>query len=163
MDIAAPFVYGFGAIDLTMNVKVLSAIAPATEEFYVLAGLITELDYTPGEGAYFRYDATSANWLCVTNKSGIETVTDSGIAVTPGSGDTFQTLRIVSNTTATAIQFYVNGALGCTNTTNLPVGTNGFGDQIAMHIQWEIQKTVGTTECAIYADFANLTQTLVRQ
>jgi len=161
-----PFVYGFGAITIQMNVKFPIA-STGVQEYTARVGLQTNTDSDPPEGAYFRYRPGSANWQCVTKKGAVETETDSGIAVLTGSGDTFQALRIVSNTAATSFAFSIDTGSGfvaaCTHTTNLPVGVNSFGKQVSLNAEWFIQKTAGTSDRVMYADYFYGTQTLTRR
>lgn len=66
----------------------------------------------PGTGIYFEKADADTNWFCVT-ESGTRTRTDSGIAVDTNF-NTFEYKRF-----STSVEFYINGALVCTNTANL--------------------------------------------
>lgn len=76
--------------------------------------------------AGFRYstNAGDANWMAVTGGAGGLgcTVTDTGIAV---AINTVYTFRIVFNTAAADVKFYINDALVATHTTKLPDATTG--------------------------------------
>lgn len=73
----------------------------------------------------FRYstNASDTNWKCVTNDGGVGgTVNDSGVAAS-----TTSFLWEIVETNATDFKFYINGALVCTNSTNLPVTSTNIG------------------------------------
>lgn len=95
----------------------------------------------PGNGIYFRYDrATSVNWLAVSNNASTPTSTDTGIAVTTNWH------RLVIKGDSSSVDFYVDGVLGATNTTNFP--TNGLN--INSHM---VFKTAGTNSRTFYQDY----------
>jgi len=66
----------------------------------------------PGTGIYFEKADVDTNWFCVT-ESGAITRTDSGVAVDTNF-NTFEYRRL-----SASVEFYLNGTLVCTNTTNL--------------------------------------------
>lgn len=65
-------------------------------------------------GIYFEKDEADTNWFCVTTTAGVRTATDSGVAVNT-SFNVFQYKRF-----SASVEYRINGALVCTNTTNLP-------------------------------------------
>lgn len=65
-------------------------------------------------GVYFEKLGTDTNWTCVTRTSSVETKTDSSVAANT-SWHTFHVIRSPSQA-----DFYLDGALVCSNTTNLP-------------------------------------------
>ena len=65
-------------------------------------------------GMYFEKLGTDTNWTCVTRTSSVETKTDSSAAANT-SWHTFHVIRSPSQA-----DFYLDGALVCSNTTNLP-------------------------------------------
>lgn len=71
----------------------------------------------PSSGIYFEYSTTAADttWQCVTRSGGTQTRTNSTISVASG---TWANLRIKKN--GSDVDFYVDGTLRCTNTTNIP-------------------------------------------
>jgi len=92
--------------------------------FNAYIGLAQDYDTPTGGGkdfVGFQYSANNANWLCVctTSFSGTEH-TNSGV---PVSTD-WVTLEIRTNSDATAYQFYINGNLVVTRTTDLPSATS---------------------------------------
>lgn len=72
------------------------------------------------DGIYFEHDTNSAtsttNWVCVTRAASTSTATNSTVAVTAAQ---WFKLRIV-RADATTIQFWIDGILRCTHTTNIP-------------------------------------------
>lgn len=67
----------------------------------------------PGEGIYFEKLDGDTNWFCITRASSVETRTDSGTAITTNFA-TFEYRRL-----SASVEFYINGALVCTNAANL--------------------------------------------
>ena len=66
--------------------------------------------------------AAAGNWYAVCRNSGVETATDTTLT----QGASVYTFEIRANTALTGFDFYVNGALNCTITTNLPGATAPF-------------------------------------
>jgi hypothetical protein len=143
---------GANKINVFDSGTTLSAISDGTNTYTALVGYF---DSTGGsvqtDAAMFRYTHTEngGNWSCVTRTGGVETSTSAGIAPTFGTG-VFQALRIVNND-STNCQFYVDGTLVATNTTNIPLGAATMGAGSA------IFKAVGTTAILIYTDWISLT------
>jgi|GEM_PF-3343587 len=71
----------------------------------------------PANGVYFEFSTTALDttWQCVTRSAGTQTRTNSTIGVASG---TWANLRIKKN--GANVDFYVDGILRCTNTTNIP-------------------------------------------
>ncbi len=69
----------------------------------------------PDNGTYFEKLAADTNWFVVTRASGVQTRTDTGVAV--GTGRV--TLRIVRQGSS-VVQFYINRVLVASHTTNIP-------------------------------------------
>lgn len=71
----------------------------------------------PTDGIYFEYSTTAGDttWQCVTRSGGVQTRTNSTIGVASG---TWANLRMRRN--GTNVEFFVNGTLRCTNSTNVP-------------------------------------------
>lgn len=68
----------------------------------------------PGNGIYFEKLDADTNWFCVTRAAAVQTRTDSGIAV----NTSFNTFSMTRNSSGAL--FYLNNALVCTHTTNIP-------------------------------------------
>ena len=68
----------------------------------------------PGNGIYFEKLDADTNWFCVTRAAAVQTRNDSGVAVNTN----FNTFFISRNSSGVA--FYINGALVCSHSTNIP-------------------------------------------
>jgi hypothetical protein len=101
------------------------------------------------DGAYFRYthSVNSGRWEAVTAAGATRTATDTGIA----ADTTFHVFEVLINEAGTSVEFYIDGALVATNTTNIPTGTQG---QTLLH---KIEKSAGTTARKFYQDWYDLT------
>lgn len=73
----------------------------------------------PADAAYFRLDGDGA-WDAVTTSSSVSTTT-TGIGTLVAATDT--SLAIVYNPDSVSIEFYIDGALVATHSTNLPTAT----------------------------------------
>lgn len=98
-------------------------------------------------GAYFRYTnaVNGGKWEAVTAKAGVRTATDTGTLATIN----YANLSVEISEDGTQALFYIAGVLVATNTTNIPTATSaqtfGYG--------YKIEKSVGTTQCNISADW----------
>lgn len=129
------------------SANALSALSDGTNTYTAIIGFIdTNSAATQTDGVFFRYTHTEngGNWSCVTRTAGVETSTNSGVA--PSVANTFQTLRIVIYDGA-SVDFYVNGVVVATNTTNIP-GATGY-----MGLGLGIFKAVGITARLLYTDW----------
>lgn len=67
----------------------------------------------PANGIYFEKLDADTNWFCITRTGGVETRTDSTIAV----NTSFNTFEYSRN--SSGVQFRINNSLVCTHTTNI--------------------------------------------
>ena len=127
------FTPGGGMIVLKTAVRV-PTLSTVSEEFIAEAGWHDgTATVAISDGAYFRYDRlTSVNWIAVTEAGGIQTTTDTGIAVTTDVTH----FKIVFNDDNTSITFYINDALCATHTTNI-------SSDLSVWIQYKIEKSAG--------------------
>lgn len=65
-------------------------------------------------GIYFEKNDADTNWFCVTRSGGVQTRTDSGIAVSTSFATFFY------SSTPSSVRFSINNTQVCTHTTNLP-------------------------------------------
>jgi hypothetical protein len=100
---------------------------------------------SPGNGAYFGYLGSGGNWFAVTRNGGSETVCDTGVAPVVG---TWARMEIRRNGSG-YYEFYINGTLACTNTTDLP-GTTTKQDPTVMTVN------ASTTESYIEVDYFSM-------
>jgi hypothetical protein len=116
----------------------------ASEEFTLWYGFADNVTSStaPTRGAFFRYDRAATgdhNWRAVTRSGGVETVTDTGVAVTAGFTQTGVKLKVVVDLDGTEVRFYIADSLVATHTTNINTsGRHGYGGTIL--------KSAGTTE-----------------
>lgn len=97
----------------TWHIKLGQAVG--TFDFRAGLGNATTGD-PPADGVYFEVLAADTNLFCVTRAASVSTGSrlDSGVA----AGTGWVALKIIR--TASAVQFFVNDALVCSSTTNVP-------------------------------------------
>lgn len=78
----------------------------------------TTVEATPVASAYFYIDSTLTQWQGRTSNASTSTNTNTGVTFTVSSWNRF---TIVLN--STRVDFYINGSLVASNTTNIPVNT----------------------------------------
>jgi multidrug transporter EmrE-like cation transporter len=125
-------------------------LSDETETYTVRAGLETNNFGTVNDGVFFRYthSVNSGNWICVTRRSGVETVTNTVIAPTTLSYTKFQ---ILINSAGTSVQFLINNVLVATHVDNIPTSA---GYSIG------ILKSLGITTRFLYVSPFQYIQTL---
>jgi len=120
-------------------------LADGTNSYRIFIGFNSSYDSTTAptaRSAGLFYDNNNLNWQAYTYNASVGTITDTGVAaVADGSYNTF--LTRVNGTTN--VQFFINGVLVATNTTNIP------STQVCPSIH--IQKTAGTTSRNIISDY----------
>lgn len=94
----------------------------------------------PAHGIYIEKLDADTNWFCVTRVSGVQTRTDSGVAVTTN----FTTFSHTSN--SSGVQFFIDNASVCTHTTNIPSNSV----QITPAVQIENSTASGKTTTLDY-------------
>jgi hypothetical protein len=141
----APIYIGFG--QHIFEAKVAPAVnvfnGSLTGTIWVgIANAIT----SPSNGLFFR-STDGGNWFAVTRSGGVETgtATDTGIPLSIG---TFRRLKIVVNSTATSVSYFVDGVLIATHVTNIPSSSSvmshiisvnrssATGTEVALDIDW---------------------------
>jgi hypothetical protein len=137
----------FGALDMTWRCAV-SALSTSAEEYFAAFGLydVVHLSNTDAtDGLYFIYNRASHGdfWVCSVADNGTVVNTVTSVAVNAN----FRTFRIVANATWTSIQFYIDGTLVHTQTSGIP------GNARNSYLGMKVQKTVGTGQRDLYADY----------
>jgi hypothetical protein len=99
------------------------------------------------DGAYFRYthSVNGGRYECVTVSNSVSTVTDSGVTAIVNVWVSYE-IRV--NAAGTSVEFYLNGSLVQTHTTNIPTGSarrTGHGHNII--------KSLGATARLLLTDF----------
>ncbi|MBI5562765.1 MAG: hypothetical protein HY894_07955 [Deltaproteobacteria bacterium] len=111
---ANPFRMASGVtVTLEARVRMNSPLAASTR-----IGIIDDNLGNIVNGIFFDLAGTT-NWYSRTYASGVNTQTDTGVAVS----SSWQTLKIAA--TQSSVKFYVNGVLKTTHTTNIPTANLG--------------------------------------
>lgn len=80
----------------------------------VRIGSLNPASLAPTSGIYLEKLDADTNWFCVTNNAGVQTRTNSGIAVTTN----FFTMSYTRN--SSGVQFFIDYSPVCSHTTNIP-------------------------------------------
>lgn len=138
---------GTGKITIRTRVQFLN-LSTASEEYIAFVGLSDKIDGTDAtDGVYFRYQRTSGGdfWQCITANSNSLTVQTTGVAI---AINTWYNLAIIINAAGTSAEFYINGTLVQTITTNLPTASGRFTNEVLCMF-----KTFGSSGRTMYADY----------
>ena len=126
-------------------VKVVT-LSDATNRFIVQSGWTDSTIGTPTDAARFYYtDTAGTEWQCETRSAGTSTITAVGSALVAGQ---WYIHEIVVNAAGTSVEFYLDGTLVATHTTNIPTG---LARLVGIHTG--INKTVGTTARTLEVDY----------
>ena len=106
----------------------VTTLSTVTERYSLRVGFQDTAAAAQVDAVYLLYDeggvttgsTASANWQCVTASNSTRTYTDTGTAVSAGGWDD---IEIIVNAAGTSVDFYIDGVLECTHTTNIPTGT----------------------------------------
>jgi hypothetical protein len=135
---------GWAGLSFAANFRIVT-LADATNAYQIFVGFNSSYDSTTPpttRAAGLFYDNNNANWQAYTYNSSVGTITNTSVAaVADGSYNTFLT-RV--NGTGN-VQFFINGVLVATNTTNIP--------SVQVCPQIAIQKTAGTSSRNIICDW----------
>ncbi|MEM4248187.1 MAG: LamG-like jellyroll fold domain-containing protein, partial [Candidatus Nanoarchaeia archaeon] len=140
------FVLGVNAFYCESRVRI-PTLSLAAQEFGFAIGLHDDVNLNAIDGVYFLYDRLNygTNWQCVTSNNSTRTVTNSGITII---ANTWYSLAFTVNAAGTAVNFYINGNLVATNTTNIPTGA---GRETGPRIL--LLKSSGTTQRIVHVDY----------
>lgn len=137
-----------GASHLTFEAAVyIPDLSTLTEEYIMDIGIHDQATVSAamGQGFQFVYDRlTSTNWLAKTATGASTTTTTTGTTV---GEDTWYSFKIIQYSDNSKVEFYINGTLVATNTTNVPAG--GVNSRPAIRIV----KSAGTTSRAVHCDY----------
>lgn len=139
--------YGVLTFETRIKIPVLSV---ALQRFVCYNGMQTGISSDPTDYIRFEYsdNLNSGKFLCVSCVGGVTTTSDSLITAV---ADTWYILKIVSNSDATSIGFYIDGNLVATITTNIP-------SSVYLHTVNQIIKSVGITQRDLYVDYVKCYQ-----
>jgi hypothetical protein len=135
----------------------LDDLSDSTNTFLVHAGFFNSLTAAGLAAIRFEYtDAvgTGAQWDCVTRNGSIETRTSVGSNVILQQ---WYKLSILVNAAGTSVEFYIDGSLVATHTTDIPTGTTK-----RMGSGYNIRKTVGTAQRDLWCDYILVEQEVTR-
>ena len=140
-----PIIIGQGGFYFRTRVQV-PILSDASQSFYAQEGfLCNSFRFNPSGSMMFMYDeagsfaaganAGSPNWKCVTNNGTSRTFSITSIPVIAG---TYYEFLIVVNATGTQVDFYIDGNLQFSHTTNIPT--------TPCFINHSIVKTLGNSQ-----------------
>lgn len=136
-------ILGYHAVDLTWRVA-FDTLSDVTDNYICYVGMLDNLGAGLSiDGVFFDYTAGQNNWRCNTRSNNTSTTTDSGVAVTTA----YSTLRIVIDAAATEVNFYIDGVLVATHTTNIPTDPRFTGIGVT------IRKNAGTSSRDVHVDY----------
>lgn len=152
------FTFGGGATSFEMGATSSATLSDGTDSYQFVAGFLDGATVNQIDGAYFLYDsqgastgsAASANWQIVTVSNSTRTFTTTSTAY---AVNTYNKLKIEVNAAGTQVNFFIDGTLVGTHTTNIPTGTArtfGFGSYIV--------KSAGTSSRTVTADYMEIKQ-----
>jgi len=149
------FHFGGGTWVYEVYVSV-ETLSDATNRFRFITGFgDVAAGGSENNGAFFTYDeggttngtAASANWQCVNVNNTARQLTTTSVPVTTN----WVKLRIVVNSSATAITYFINGTLVATHTTAVNIPTFAAGRRFK--VKQGIFKSVGTTNRNVHCDY----------
>lgn len=119
-------------------------LSTGAQEYLAHAGFIDTIGGAQTDGAYFEYDRATAGdvWRARTTSLGVSTTT----AVSAIVANAWTRLDIVVNDDATQVDFYVDGELVASHTTNIPSGV-GRNTGAGLQIVKSVGATARTLEC----------------
>lgn len=142
--------FGFG-FQYTLSFRcALETLSDGTDTYTIRIGFLDNHAGAPVDGAYFRYThgTNSGKWQAVTVSNSVETAEDTGITA---DITTFHIFKIVANSAASQIDFYIDGVKTNDITTNIINSASRLAGQVAT-----IEKTAGATARALYVDYYEL-------
>lgn len=149
------WVTGNGEIVFETKLRI-PTLSDSSQRFYVRAGFVNSSAVaSTTDGIYFRYidNLNSGQWQLVCISGSTATVTNTASAPI---ANTWYKLRIVINSAASSVGFYIDGVLVGTITTNIP--TNA----ATLQGIWGIERTVGTTARTLDSDYMYIKKAMSR-
>lgn len=139
--------FGFGFSYAISWRIALSALSDGTNTYTIRIGFLDNATGAPTDGAYFRYThgTNSGKWQAVTVSNSVETAEDTGVAA---EASVFHIFKIVANSDATQVDFYIDGNKTNDITTNVINAAARITGKVA-----HIAKTAGATARLLYIDY----------
>lgn len=127
-----------------IQIPVISTVGVQEFVTYV-GGFGGALTAAPTDGMFFRM-GNGGNFRCVTRASGVETDTSSGVPLDTSSHELF----VYYDAAGPDVQFYIDGTLVATNTTNIPAN--------ATNLLWgmQIRGVAGTNQRSVAVDWLSV-------
>ena len=135
---------GGGAVVFEAVVRI-PTLPDGTESFAFRIGFGDSVSADFADGVYFQLSQADTEWQCKTASNSTRTTSDSGHTA---QANTWTRLRIEINAAGTEANFYIDGTLKATITTNIPTGA-GRQTGIVAHII----KSAGITERTAQLDY----------
>jgi hypothetical protein len=133
-----------GGLDFEASVY-LTATSNSSQRYQLRIGAIDTLTGDQTDGVYFEYDdSLSSSWRIATANNSTRTKLATSVAVSTSS---WISLRLVVNSSGTKADFYINGNLVGTITTNIPTAV---GRETGLGIL--ITKSVGSSASTLNVD-----------
>lgn len=148
---------GSGEIYIKAKVRTPANLSDATDNYRMgilySDGIFDGQIYSNGIAITYNHAEQGGNWQTLTEASGVQTLNDSGVTVAVDTDYIFE-IRIPSD--GTEVNFYIDGILVQTHTTNIPsfLGNYRFG------IESLNAGTPANTETC-YSDYAIIRQSIV--
>ncbi len=140
---------GVAMFEMLVRIPTLSVVA---QEYIIRLGfgdLVTGADHV--DGIYFEYNRlTNVNWLLKTANNSVRTSTDSTVAVAAGA---WIKLKAIVNNNGTNVDYYINGTLVGSVTTNIPTTVARVSGPTLI-----IVKSAGTTGLTMLVDYFKFSQ-----
>ncbi len=134
-------------LEIEFAAKLNSISSPSVQSYVFRAGLMTGTGAnanTPNS-VYFEFDsASSANWKIFSYNNSAFTTTTTSVAATTN----WTRFKIVVNSSASSISFYIDGSLAGTINSNIPTAS---GRNVAPAVV--LNKTAGTTSRSVVLDY----------
>lgn len=113
--------FGLGRARAGIRTRILT-LSDATNTWTFRAGFSDNLLGEATDGAFFRYtdSVNGGRFQAVTRNNNVETAADTGVAV---AANTTYRLLVDVNAAGTSVDFYIDGVLVATITTNIPTAS----------------------------------------
>lgn len=146
-----------GGVWLTEALVNVGTLSTAADEYIITIGYVSGRNNDAiTDGIYWEYDRTnSVNWIGVTESSSTRTEVDSGTAVSTGAS-AWVKLGILVNAAGTNVDFYLDGTLVGSSTTNIT------STALQFFIRAEKSASTGTQD-VLYIDYIYIRNTLTTE
>jgi len=128
----------------------IPTLSDGTETFSVMIGFndsFTGTTYTDCACFRYQHSANSGKFECLTRSNSTGSPTDSGVTA---AADTWYSYEIRVNAAGTSVEFYLNGSLVQTHSSDIPTGSSrvlGFGHNIVKSAGLTARKLI--TDCCL--------------